>query len=59
MGVEFCRVGGARAVQIPRWLGRLGFGPATDGAGQGHRYGAAADLLRRGTPNSAEIDTHE
>ena len=37
MDVDFRRIGGARALQIPRQFGRLGFGAATDGAGQGHR----------------------
>ena len=37
MGVDFRRVGGGRALQIPRRLGRLGFGAATDGVDQGHR----------------------
>ena len=59
MGVDFRRVRDARAHQIPRRLGRLGFGAATDGAGQSHRYRAAADLLRPDTPNAAEIHTNE
>ena len=33
MGVDFRRVGGARALQTPRRLGRLGFGAATDMSG--------------------------
>lgn len=37
MGVHFRQVGGARALQIPRRLGRLGFGASTDRAGQGQR----------------------
>ena len=57
--MDFRRVGGARALQISRRLGRLDLGATTDdGAGQGHRW-VAADLLRPGTPNSVEIDTHE
>ena len=57
MGVHFRQVGGARALQIPRRLGRLGFGASTDRAGQVTAR-AAADLLRPGTPNSVEIDTY-
>ena len=37
MSVDFRRVGGAQALQISRRIGRLGFGAATDGAGQCHR----------------------